>query len=127
MPVGFIKSAVVYNLNRAGELAKEKRELIVVEGFFTVFRIWQLGIQNVVALMGSYLAEQQKQLLVETLGADGKVILLFDNDEAGINGAAQCVKELVDQLFVKQVKLPEGALQPDQISDQQVLQLLVGG
>ena len=126
MPAGFVKSAVVYNLNRVGELAREKGDLVIVEGFFTVFTLWQLGIENVVALMGSYLSEHQKQLLVKTLGATGKVILLFDDDEAGEGGAAQCVQELVEQLFVKVVRLPEGVGQPDQLTSQQVHQLLAG-
>ena len=124
MPAGFGKSAVVYNLNRVGELAREKGELIIAEGFFTVFKLFQLGIENVVALMGSFLSEQQKNLLVETLGAAGKVILLFDNDVAGQGGAAQCAGELMDHLFVKQARLPEGILQPDELSDQDLRQLL---
>jgi DNA primase len=122
--VGFAKTAVLFNLHRAGELAREKGEMVVVEGYFTVFKLFQCGIENAVALMGSYLSEQQKQLLVETLGADGKVILLLYNDEAGTNGAAQCVQELVDQLYIKQVRLPEGVVQPDELSDHELSDLL---
>ena len=59
LPPGFHKSQVLFNLHRARQLAGKKRELIVVEGFFTVFNFWQAGVYNVVALMGSSLGDKQ--------------------------------------------------------------------
>ncbi len=124
LPTGFVKTAVLFNLHRARELAREKGELIVTEGYFTVFKLLQCGIENAVATMGAHLSERQRDLLVETLGPNGRVLLLFDDDEAGRAGSVKAAEEVMDQLFVKVVKLPYGAIQPDVLADEQ-LRLLV--
>ena len=74
--------------------------------------------------MGAHLSERQKGLLVETLGSQGRVILLFDDDETGRAGSLKATEELMHQVFVKVVKLPDGAIQPDELDDEQ-LPLLV--
>jgi DNA primase len=45
--------------------------------------LWQAGVHNVVALMGSSLSPEQEALIVEAVGPQGRVALLFDEDEAG--------------------------------------------
>ena len=126
LPVGFVKTAVLLNLNRAKEPARGKGELIVTEGYFTVFKLFQYGVENAVALMGSHLSEQQKELLVETLGPQGRVVLLFDNDDAGQAGSAKAAEELINQLFVKVVKLPERVAQPDELTDEELQRIVAG-
>ena len=123
VPANFHKSLVLYNLHRTVELAKEKGELIVVEGFFDAFRIWQAGFHNVVSLMGSELYPPQQQLLQAVLGATGRVTLLLDADVAGRSCQEKCIERLVPHLYVKAVALPEGTSQPDQLTDQQIRQL----
>ena len=44
--------------------------------------------------MGSHLSEAQAELLVAALGSQGKVTLMFDGDDAGRAGQAQCLQEL---------------------------------
>lgn len=122
LPSGFVKSAVVFNLHRAKELA-QAQGLVVVEGFFAVFKLHQAGFANAVALMGSSLSERQRDLLVATLGAQGKIILLFDGDDAGRACQAQCLEELAGQLYVKVFRLPDGQ-QPDHLDEKQIRQLL---
>jgi hypothetical protein len=63
--------------------------------------------------MGSWLSGEQKDLLVATLGAHGKVTLLLDGDDAGRECEARCLDELAPCLFVKVVRLPEPLQQPD--------------
>lgn len=58
MPNGFAKSAVLYNLHRQ---EKGAGLLIVVESFLSVYKLWQAGIKNVVALMGSSMSEDQQE------------------------------------------------------------------
>ena len=123
LPPGFHKSQVLYNFHRARQLGEVKRELIVVEGFFTVFNFWQAGVSNVVALMGSSLGAKQKELLVQLLQGDGKVVLLFDEDNAGVACKTQCLDELSSHLFVKSPTLPSGVVQPDALTSEQIQQL----
>jgi hypothetical protein len=54
--------------------------IVLVEGFKACMWLTQLGVENVVALMGSYMSDRQRWLL-ERLGA--AVYIMLDNDEAG--------------------------------------------
>jgi DNA primase len=103
LPLGFKKSAVLFNLHRAREHAAEG--LIVVEGFFTVFEFFQRGRRNVVALMGSSMSAAQERLIVETVGPKGRVLLALDNDEAGRRGSEDAVNRLRSQVFVREMVL----------------------
>jgi DNA primase len=102
-PRHFRKSLVVFNLHRA--LAHASDGLAVVEGFFTVFDLWQKGRPNVVAIMGSSLSSAQAQRLVATVGSRGRLLLAFDPDEAGRKGAADAVTRLVPHVFVRTTEL----------------------
>ncbi len=102
-PPNFRKSLVLFNLHRAREHASEG--LIVVEGFFTLFDLWQRGRKNVVALMGSAMSEEQERLIVETAGPKGRVLLALDDDEAGRKGSADALKRLVSKVFVREAWL----------------------
>jgi DNA primase len=103
LPLHFRKSLLLFNLHRACEHAAEG--LIVVEGFFTVFDLWQKGRHNVVAVMGCALSAQQKNLLVETVGQRGRVLLAFDADPPGRQGMHEAAQSLVSQVFVRAVEL----------------------
>jgi DNA primase len=104
LPAHFHKSRVLYNLHRiTRDHASEG--LIVVEGFFTVFELWQKGRRNVVAVMGSTISKVQEHLIVETVGPKGRVLLAFDPDEAGRTGSADAVRRLAPQVFVRTIEL----------------------
>ena len=103
LPPHFRKSLVLFNLHRAREHAREG--LIVVEGFFSVFDLWQKGRKNVVAVMGCTLSLEQKALLVQAVGQRGKVLLAFDADPAGRQGMHEAAQSLVSQVFVRTVAL----------------------
>lgn len=113
---------MVFNLHRAREVAKEKG-LILVEGFFGCMKVWQAGFKNVVALMGSSLSEEQENLIVDAVGSQGKVVLLFDGDKAGQECKDAVLTRLVTQVYVKVVNLPEGK-QPDNLSNEEIKEFL---
>ena len=113
LPARFVKSEVVYNRHRQ----KDPGRLILVESFLSVFQLYQNDVENVVALMGSSMSEQQEELIVNALGLDGKVILLFDGDEDGQKCAHDCLTGLSKKLFVKPAQpLPKSfAIFPHQL------------
>jgi DNA primase len=125
LPVGFHKSLVVYNLHRAKDHAKDQG-LIVVEGFFDCMRLHQAGIPNVVALMGSSLSDEQEALIVATVGPQGKVALMFDEDEAGWKGREEALVRLSSRVHVKVVGLGEEGTQPDSLSPESMARYLGG-
>jgi len=105
LPTDFHKSAELFNVHRV-EMAS--KEIVLVEGFFSVFWLWQHGIANVAALMGSSLSDRQRDILVDRLAPNGKALLLFDDDDAGDTGRRLGLDKLADQLFVKSLRLPAG-------------------
>lgn len=118
LPRGFVKGAVVYNLNRAKEQAG--RGLIVVEGFFGCFKVHQAGFPNVVALMGSTLTEHQESLLKE---ATDRLTLMFDGDEAGAACLCEFYEKLRRTMYLREIHLEDGE-QPDSLSVDRLRALL---
>jgi DNA primase len=113
LPKGFRKSQEIFNLHRALE-DDDDTPLVIVEGFFDCFALWQAGIAKCVALMGCSLSEDQLRLLSESLPVGSSIELLFDNDEAGIHGA-ETVQAQLSEFAVRIVRLPEGIRQPDEL------------
>ncbi len=114
LPKGFRKSQEIFNLHRALE-EDEDTPLVIVEGFFDCFTLWQAGITKCVALMGCSLSEDQLCLLTDSLPIGSNIELLFDEDEAGIHGA-ETVQAQLSEFTARIVTLPEGIRQPDELS-----------
>jgi DNA primase len=105
LPPKFQKSHVVFNLHRAIEANKgtETKELILTEGYFDVFSFFERGVNTAVALMGSSLSQEQERLILEAAGSEGKVLLAFDDDEAGHLCTQDVIKRLIKKVFVKSI------------------------
>ncbi len=115
-PTNFHKSHVLYNLTRV----KRTDTLVVVEGFFDVLALYQSHVENVVALMGSTLSEQQAELLVNYAN---NLLLMFDGDDAGRECERECYRKLRTRLYLKSVHLNDGE-QPDALSADRIRELL---
>jgi DNA primase len=120
LPLGFQKHMVIYSLHRAIKEAPEGK-LIVVEGFFDCFRIWQTGFKNVIALMGSVLSKEQEGLLT---GHAKMVVLMLDQDEAGKKATEEILSRLARRVFVRVVELPTEGDQPDRLKQEELVDLL---
>jgi len=123
LPPKFKKSLVVFNLNRVKDMGEDKG-LILVEDFFDVFKLWQAGCKNVVALMGTSMSDEQERLIVETVGEKGKVGLMFDSSEAGEKVSKEVLERLIDKVYLKIIRLDEEGLQPDSLSKEEINNLL---
>ncbi len=122
-PKGFRKSLELFNLHRAKE-ADESAPLVVVEGFFGCMLVWQAGYRRVVALMGSSLSHRQQQLLVSAAGPQGRIVVMFDEDEAGRRGRAEAQSRLASQIEVKAIQFALPGTQPDQLPAGRLLEIL---
>ena len=121
LPPNFVKSAVVYNLNRQ---APEAEAFILVESFLSVFRLYQAGYLNALSLLGSALSERQEELILSCLGKNGRLYLLFDADESGQSCAADCLLRLGHKAFVKAVAIGGLAQKPHRLTSDQIVSLL---
>lgn len=82
----------LYNYWNAKEHIAKNGAAILVEGPGDVWRLIESGIQNVVAIFGTDLTEEQ-MVILERSGALS-VICMFDNDEAGKNAVKNIKKQL---------------------------------
>ncbi len=107
--VVFNKSKVLYNLNYAKN--EKGRNLILVEGYMDALMLYQAGIKNVVAVLGTAFNDNHVKTLKKYCD---KVFLLFDNDEAGTKAVERAIPFLVENnLKIRVVKL-YGAKDPDE-------------
>lgn len=100
--------------------------MIVVEGFFGCMKLWQLGHRRVVSTMGSVLSEAQAELIHQTIGSQGRVLLMFDEDEAGRKGRHEARERLKPLLNVSTVSFLGEGMQPDQLSARELAKILEG-
>lgn len=123
---GFNKDGCLYNLNNIQTIST-KLPIIVVEGFKGVWRLRDYGIKNVVATMGSGLTEGQIFLLC--MYALSGVVLLFDNDKAGVVGTESAYEKLKDKVDVRPVFIQEvgsdgKGLDPSDLTKKQIYEYL---
>lgn len=57
--------------------------IVVVEGYKACMWVWQSGIRNVVAVMGSYFSWEHRWIVEKFTG---RIFLFLDNNDAGIGG-----------------------------------------
>lgn len=119
-PTGFQKQYVLYNLHRA--LKTDEDYLILVEGFFDVFRLYELGYPNAVALMGSSISELQQKLLIDSTD---KLMLMLDNDEAGLACTEQAIETLAPHLYLRLITLPDEHPEPDLLTPEALSSLQI--
>ena len=108
----FRKSALLYNAHRVKALGR--RGVIVVESYSAVWWLHQAGFPNVVAVMGSSMAEAQAALLIEALNPSF-VVILADSDEAGERMAASALALIAPHVWARSLLLESGE-QPTDIS-----------
>jgi DNA primase len=86
-----------------------------------VFNLYQAGFENICALMGSKLSEHQEKLILD---ATDRVILMFDNDEAGQECTRDVLQRLIKKIYVRIAELPSGKTQPDQLEVEEIKNIL---
>ncbi len=80
----FHKGSLLFSFNFAKDEMVKKKEALVVEGYMDVIALYQNGIKNAVAPLGTSLTESQLAIIKRYVDS---VVFIFDGDEAGINAA----------------------------------------
>lgn len=107
----FKKGELLYNYHRAKDYARTKDEIIVVEGFLDVIRLYTIGIKNVIAMMGTAVTVKQANLIKRL---SKNVILMFDGDSAGEKATESASKELLNIGVTPKIVRLEENLDPDE-------------
>jgi len=117
---GFVKDDVLYNLNK---LVPVDGPLVVVEGFKSVWRLYDYGIKNVVCIMGSKLTQGQQKLLFSN--AIYGAVIFFDCDVAGAEGAMVAYEALRYRMDVWPVFITEEGLDPADLDKETIYNYLI--
>jgi DNA primase len=102
----YIKGKNLYGLNKAKEEIRKKGFALIVEGYFDLISLWNAGIGNVVATLGTALTREHLELLRRyTL----EVVALFDPDEAGKKALDRSLELFLSmRMRARALILPEG-------------------
>jgi len=106
----FTKGHLLYGLNFSREQIHNSGEAILVEGYADYASLYQAGIQNVVASMGTSLTPQQ---VAQIIRYAPRVIINYDGDEAGIKAALRAVPICLEKGLQARVLILPEKLDPD--------------
>ena len=102
----YIKGRHLYGLNKARESIRASGYCIIVEGYFDAIALWNAGIRNVVATLGTALTKDHLELLRRYTQ---NVVALFDPDAAGRKALDRSLELFLGaNMHARALVLPEG-------------------
>ncbi len=102
----YTKGEHLYGLFQAKEDIRKKKFAILVEGYLDLIALYQFGITNVAASLGTAFTPEQSKLLSRFTK---RVVINYDGDSAGIKAARRSIEHLLPQDFdIKVLVLPDG-------------------
>ena len=112
----YTKGKHLYNLNFAKAFLKKQPLVVVVEGYLDAIQVYQAGIGNVIASLGTAFTPEQARLIKRHTPA---VTLNFDGDAAGFKAARTSIETMLRlDLDIRVMSLPENQ-DPDDFIRQQ--------
>ena len=82
------KGRSLYGIQQAKEKCRATGTVFIVEGYLDLLALYQHGIENSVATLGTALTSDHVRLLTRYAG---RMVLVYDSDEAGIRSAQRCI------------------------------------
>ncbi len=109
----FHKDKFLFGLNLSKVAIRQEKTAIIAEGLFDMVSPYQAGIKNIVASQGTALTDGQLNVIERY--ADS-VVLLFDNDMAGITASLRGISLVENSsLEIKVATIPSGFKDPDEV------------
>lgn len=106
----FIKGRVLYGLSQTARYIRSEDRALIVEGYMDLVSLYQAGIRNSVATMGTALTPDHGKMLKRMTK---NVVALFDGDSAGMDAAERSLPILLAaDLYPKGLTLPN-SMDPD--------------
>lgn len=109
----FRKGQVLYNLGRARDPIKEAGSVIIVEGYMDVVGLYQAGVRNVVATMGTSITPQQISRLIEFCD---RIYVAFDSDAAGQAATQRGIEAFLERKVTPLIVMLPEQKDPDDIA-----------
>ncbi len=97
------KSNHLYGFNLTKNAIREKKFAILVEGYFDAVSLFQHGVENVVASLGTALTESQIYLLKRF---SEQIYIFYDSDSAGVTAAVRGIEKMFEQNINPKILAP---------------------
>ena len=102
----YVKGQHLYGLFNSRNEIRQKKFAILVEGYLDLISLYEHGIRNTTASLGTALTPEQSRLLSRFTK---RVVINYDGDDAGIEAARRAIEHLLPQdLEIKVLVLPNG-------------------
>lgn len=102
----FRKGSLLFGLPQARSAIRERKEVLVAEGYLDVLRLHEAGFVNAVATCGTALTLEHARALARF---EADVVLVYDGDAAGVRAADRGLDPLLGAgLAVRVLLLPAG-------------------
>ncbi len=102
----FHKGRILFGLYHAKDVIRRHGHVLIVEGYFDMIVPYSVGVENIVATMGTALTEHHLRLLQRYTK---KVTLVFDPDPAGVRAVQRTLDLFLESGFeVRAAVLPRG-------------------
>ena len=102
----YIKGNNLYGLFQNKSEIKRQKFVILVEGYLDLISLYQFGVKNTVASLGTAFTPEQAKLLSRFAR---KTVVNYDGDSAGVKAARRAVEPLLAEDFeIKVLTLPNG-------------------
>ena len=102
---GSNKANILYGLHLARPYIQKSGSVLIVEGFTDVWRCWQYGKYNVVAICGKDATPEQIRLILSNAFT---VAVALDGDKSGQKGADKIQNAVIDYTAFYRVDIPQG-------------------
>ncbi len=106
----YVKGRHLYGLNLSREAIRQEDSAIVVEGYFDCITVYQAGIRNIVASLGTSLTLEQIRLLKRYTH---NIVMVYDSDQAG----QEATSRSLDMLIQEAMNVRVAVLPPDSDPD----------
>lgn len=104
--LAFRKGSLLFGLPQARAAIRERKEVLVAEGYLDVLRLHAAGFTNAVATCGTALTPEHARALARF---EAGVVLVYDGDAAGVRAADRGLDPLLGAgLAVRVLLLPAG-------------------
>lgn len=117
----FQKGKIFYGLEQTARYIRSQDQVIIVEGYMDLISLYQNGIRNVVATMGTALTSDHGRVIKRLTR---NVVVLFDGDRAGRDAAERSLSLLLEQdLYPRGLILPDNMDPDDFVKSKGALEL----
>ncbi|OED34658.1 DNA primase [PVC group bacterium (ex Bugula neritina AB1)] len=106
----FNKRKILFGLDKAKKNIVQAKKVIVVEGYLDCIKMFQEGLRNVVATLGTALTEDHASVLKRLVD---HIIIMYDSDVSGQTATLRAIDIFLEQDFRVEVVVLKGAKDPD--------------